>query len=287
MSFDEIDTLSLLQGNVSLLAKHKQEQERWAGQHEAEQAASELAAAEHWAMHRRTLTADQKDAIACYLKDSVPISLLPDNFDGKAPFQTCAVVSNSGALHQHTYGSEIDDHGFSRLESMKDDTLYVWTDQDEPVSKARDNSPNPDNVYELESDAWQAAEAAINDIYSGRWFELDGAVSMDATTGFMGMLTALSNCESVDAYEMTDSSYAAQSPYHYYDSPENGLNANQNSWHQTFSAEKDLWMRISTTSEDEVRSSGKATLRGFSQLNCQDVEDVVQVFLLQTARGPS
>lgn len=255
-----------------------------------------------------SLTLDQKQAIMCYLKEHVPIQLSPDQMAGHAPFPTCAVVSSSGAMNLHSYGSDIDSHaavmrfndapvsgyeltvgnketlrvvnqdGFDRLSSVNSATLYVWTGETGDSSQVITRNPDA-QAYDLPPDASGHAQAALEEIYSGRWFNMGTlpGQSMTPTTGFMGMLVALNVCDTVDAYEMTMSSSSSSVPFHYYASGENGINADDNSWHKTFEAENDLWTRIASNSEDEILSSGKASLQGFSGLDCDGVEAVEQV----------
>lgn len=77
------------------------------------------------------------------------------------------------------------------------------------------------------------------------------------TTGGVAMLSALSICDNVSAFEMIPSAYATGAPYHYYDQ----TNSN---WHPSFQEEHDLWRRLSSTSEDDIYATGVATFAGLS-----------------------
>lgn len=256
----------------------------------------------------------ERDEIICYLKEHVSVNLEPNNLEGFAPFPKCAVVSSSGAMLGHKYGKEIDNHtsifrfnnakigseyedhvgkgetvrvfsqnGLDRIvESgqLNNETLYVYlaTNAHDPDTsyKARAQSSH---VFALGGghDMMALAADALSEIYSGRWFTMGTfpGKSMRPTTGFFGMLVALATCDTIDAYEMTPSPTASRYPFHYYSSEENNLHADQNTVHKTFLAEKDLWMRLSTTPDATVLSSGKASLPGFSQVSCRDRKSVV------------
>lgn len=257
--------------------------------------------------HMHKTFSQETQEILCYLKEHVKVDLDPNNLKGFAPFPKCAVVSNSGVMLAHQYGKEIDSHdavfrfnnapigpeyqdyvgksetvrvfdhsGFDRITEsgqLNNETLYVYVaNADGPPDTADKARAQSDNVFELIGgpDVMTSASAALSEIYSGRWFtmgEIQGK-SMEPTSGFLGMLVALTTCDTIDAYEMTPSTIASSYPFHYYSSLENGMNADQNSWHKTFQAEKDLWMRLSKTPDATVLSSGKSSLPGFSQVSC-------------------
>jgi len=108
----------------------------------------------------------------------------------------------------------------------------------------------------------------LRSIYDAHWF--DGVVSFNPTTGGIGMLIALSECDEVQAYGMAATPAASTAPYHYYkeDEPPRPLNADENSWHKTFNAEKDLWRRLAQNSASEIDKTDIAVLPGFSQVHC-------------------
>lgn len=96
-------------------------------------------------------------------------------------------------------------------------------------------------------------------------------VKPHVSSGFHGMLTALSNCGSVDGYEITPSKAATESPYSYYSNwqDEKGA-ANKNTWHGYFKAEHELWSLVSTTPESEIASTGKSSYTCFDAVVCDN-----------------
>jgi hypothetical protein len=100
--------------------------------------------------------------------------------------------------------------------------------------------------------------------------------ALELTTGFDGMLLALSNCERVDAFEMTPSDVASKCGGYAYDD-EDGLypgQADENLWHGYFNAEHDLWARLSVD-VGLRRKIGKIVLPGFSAVRCEDPPPVL------------
>lgn len=94
--------------------------------------------------------------------------------------------------------------------------------------------------------------------------------SYSPTSGALGMMLALTVCDEVYAFGMADTPNAELAPYHYYDK-HIGKRADQNSWHKTFSAEKDLWRRLATNADDQIDATEVAYIPGFSQAKCEGV----------------
>eukprot|EP00971_Amphidinium_carterae_P201971 4007411-Amphidinium_carterae.1 len=117
---------------------------------------------------------------------------------------------------------------------------------------------------------WQPSDIAVrvlNRLYPNKLGVYHATVDTP-TTGFVGMLVALSYCAVVDTYQMTPSKDASRSMYHYYNRMP--LPANENAYHSFFKAEHDLWARLSQTPLSEVHNTGKTRTKGFSTIECQD-----------------
>mmetsp|Transcript_65326 Transcript_65326/g.156159 ORF Transcript_65326/g.156159 Transcript_65326/m.156159 type:complete len:382 (-) Transcript_65326:113-1258(-) len=112
---------------------------------------------------------------------------------------------------------------------------------------------------------------ALRYIYSNAWFEEQG-VSYMPTTGGVGMLMALSLCDEVRAFGMAESERARSAPYHYYDGE--GTVASTQNFHKSFTAEKELWRRLSVSQLADIDASDVATIPGFSQYNCANFASV-------------
>lgn len=92
------------------------------------------------------------------------------------------------------------------------------------------------------------------------------------TTGAIGMLVALSQCDEVIAYGMGDSVNSAEAAYHYYEQPTDdkqqaGIEKTRR-WHNSFDSEKDLWRRLATNGQYEINNEDKIVIPGFSQVSC-------------------
>mmetsp|Transcript_24778 Transcript_24778/g.57205 ORF Transcript_24778/g.57205 Transcript_24778/m.57205 type:complete len:115 (+) Transcript_24778:30-374(+) len=95
------------------------------------------------------------------------------------------------------------------------------------------------------------------------------------TTGMLGMLVCLSFCKEVIAYGMAETPRAWLSAHHWYQNPSHWyVNPNvpkepfdARNFHNSFSAEKDLWRRLAVDLQELDRTE-VVTLPGFSQLHC-------------------
>lgn len=124
----------------------------------------------------------------------------------------------------------------------------------------------------LHKSLMESVEQTLREIYHVKWFHGDG-VSFKPTTGSIGMLTAMATCDEVSAFGMAATPSSAHAPYHYYPDPEYGgsepdSNANENNWHKSFNAEKDLWRRIAKNPATEIDATDIAVIPGFTQFQC-------------------
>jgi len=205
-------------------------------------------------------------ALSCALKefsrDSFEfVEALPPNTD-------CAVVSSSGGLLKHSFGEEIDNHSFvirfndapvrnfSSYVGTKTNYRHGWHCVPEEGEEGTCDRPTrlPESPPEISE-----AMSTLFPHHDGQ----SPASTDQLTSGFSGMLIALSNCASVDAYEITPSHAAIESSstYSYYHAVGR---ADSNSWHGLMRAEHHLWSFLS----DDDCSGGRAHFRGFQELDC-------------------
>mmetsp|Transcript_34506 Transcript_34506/g.78770 ORF Transcript_34506/g.78770 Transcript_34506/m.78770 type:complete len:751 (-) Transcript_34506:101-2353(-) len=239
------------------------------------------------------------------------------------PRKTCAVISSSGVLQAHKYGTDIDGadivirfndaptkgfesnvgrkdvvrlmnnlfasqllHNRSKVTLEEHITYVVFPISEQEIAdtaKVQRMYPNID-IFSADMGLQREATIALRKLYPSSWFQLrqSGSAWM-ATTGAAGMLIALSVCDEVKAYGMASSTIEHKYPYHYYDrafafqKSHSAMlpwdwHADENFFHKTFSAEKDLWKRVSSTSSDEVDSTTISIVQGFNQLQCTQEE---------------
>mmetsp|Transcript_94768 Transcript_94768/g.148224 ORF Transcript_94768/g.148224 Transcript_94768/m.148224 type:complete len:326 (-) Transcript_94768:77-1054(-) len=226
----------------------------------------------------------------CYLKSSFQrfykVTPTPQILVG-AGGKTCALVSNSGALLARKAGIDIDAHDIvfrfntAPTQGFED---YVGNKTDYRVG-GRFPKPCEHKVCQT----FPTGEAFTNHRSYARISHLRHLLRHNAfalsnqteglTSGFHGMLHALSVCGSVDAYEITPSKVASKYPYHYWERGENtedrkhgrndsGDRADKNLWHGYADVEHELWRWLSTSSEASIAETGKASFPSFSSLNC-------------------
>jgi hypothetical protein len=167
------------------------------------------------------------------------------------PHRALHGVAKNYHLQAHTLFGLLDDgHGLKSLQDFK--SIY-------PTLQIR----------KLEKTLLDAFQGTLRGIYDAHWFH-GSAVSFNPTTGAVGMLIAMTECDQVRAFGMAATPASNVAPYHYYaeDDPPSHLEANENSWHKTFRAEKDLWRRIAQNAAQEIDSTDIAVIPGFSQLQC-------------------
>jgi len=105
----------------------------------------------------------------------------------------------------------------------------------------------------------------LRHIYSDEWFREQGRSYM-LTTGGVGMALALSLCDTVLAYGMAESEGAKNAPYHYYDNE--GTTASTQDYHRSFTAEKDLWRRLSVSQVADIDANDVAEIPGLNHYDC-------------------
>jgi len=241
----------------------------------------------------RPLSGERLSAF-CYLKSSfqrfykvTPNATTPQILVG-AGSKTCALVSNSGALLARTDGIDIDAHdivfrfnmaptnGFESNVGYKTTFRlggYFPPDCDKKVCK---NFP--------EGEVWRQipSKAKIANIRALMHRQIRPALknqSQSLSSGFHGMLHALSTCGSVDAYELAPSKDAGKYPYHYWEQGgqtddakhhrhSSGNRADKNDWHAYAGVEHELWKWLSTSSEASIELTGKATFPSFDSVTC-------------------
>mmetsp|Transcript_9346 Transcript_9346/g.21600 ORF Transcript_9346/g.21600 Transcript_9346/m.21600 type:complete len:455 (+) Transcript_9346:43-1407(+) len=231
----------------------------------------------------RDALSDEQQSLVCYLKQE-----LEEGFSQLKIFnalraaqdmasKTCAVVSSSGALLNHTYGEEISAHDiilrfnsattvhYEKYVGNRTDIRVQWT------STPFQNGPAVYDISEAEWHMFWPSVAVLHHLYPTNLGQVKN--KLDPTTGFYGMLLALANCKRVDSYEMYPSKNNSGANYHYFGKPPSRVQlsswrANSSIDHSDFAAEHDLWARLSLTSHDEVSRSGKTEMIGFKDVVC-------------------
>jgi len=214
---------------------------------------------------------------------------------------SCAVVSNSGVMLHHNYGQEIDGadlvfrfndailgSNLSAYVGMRDDVRILNHLTGENMV-ANPEQLQPDVLYvfmraHMQGGAKYAALAEsqpksqtailfglptvdnlskqiVSSAASGAAF--DGVI----TTGFYGMVLAMSVCDSIRAYGFVVSDNSADAPFHYYGSLKTGsANSNPAPKHGSAMLEKKFWRQAA--SNQDSASSDVALVSGFSQVQC-------------------
>jgi len=139
------------------------------------------------------------------------------------------------------------------------------------LSRLRHRYPST-SIQLLSPALLKSVEKTLRSIYDPSWFEADG-YSFSPTTGAVGILSAMARCDEVIAYGMAATPAAGNSPYHYYKEDDayykrSLQKADENTWHKSFKAEKDLWRRIARNSPGEIDNTEIAIIPGFSQIKC-------------------
>lgn len=248
----------------------------------------------------------EQSAVLCFLKerlaDFYTLDPVPEEFRHGAP--SCAAVSSSGAQLRHAgQGREIDAHGvvlrfndaqtkgFEDIVGNRTTFRFGWnTCNAAGVCKtpsALSDAPAlwPNRFYQsYPADVRRAHEEALKTLYghppglgpaekspTAQSKVAERATDDDPTTGFYGMLTLLTHCAEVDAYEMAPSDAAGASPYSYYGAGEAGQALHPPfPKHGYYVAEHDLWSRLSTLSDEARRAFGRTRYPGFSRLACSE-----------------
>jgi hypothetical protein len=236
------------------------------------------------------LSREQHDVL-CFLKDRlsqfytldpVPPPLAP------GARASCAVVGSSGAQLAHKgQGADIDRHGviirfndaptkgFEEVVGHCTTFRFGWNTCDErgtcKTESAIHDAPAlwPKEFFHSYPEfVRRPHEAALRELF-GIPPSLSSGGDDDPTTGFYGMLLALSHCEEVDAYEMAPSDSAGRSKYKYYEEGTVGQALHPPfSLHGFYEAEHDLWARLSVLGEGPRRRAGRTRYPGFRHLSC-------------------
>mmetsp|Transcript_53913 Transcript_53913/g.125977 ORF Transcript_53913/g.125977 Transcript_53913/m.125977 type:complete len:337 (+) Transcript_53913:44-1054(+) len=230
---------------------------------------------------------------------------VPSGFLPKA--ERCAVVSNSGVLLNYKYGREIDaadlvfrfndaEVGGSVRDNVgtRDDVRVLNRMLGDSVSDAAFNFTDGTKYLlirhrEAELQPWLAKAAAHQGqvlVGTGKAEEIaaeilhsspfDIATRMlpggsgdygNPTTGFLGLLLAMSMCDEVHAYGFAQTKAARHSPFHYYGSLKEVSGSQQFIHvgnHPLESVEKQVFARFDNT---HVAKSDKFVIPGYGQLS--------------------
>lgn len=238
--------------------------------------------------HSLPMPFGEKQDILCFLKqrleDYYELDPTPQCLQA-ARRPSCAVVSNSGAMLERRLGPEIDGHGvvfrfndgptagFEEHVGSKTTFRFGWNTCNAAghckTSGALSDAPAiwPSAFAGFYPKAVkQAHQDVMAELYRGA--RPTGEDPHNPTTGFYGMLLALSHCAEVDAYEMAPSDAAANAQYSYYRPGSPGGAVAPPSQHGLFDEEHDLWARLSLAGGDVRRHEGKTSYRGFQEISC-------------------
>jgi len=239
---------------------------------------------------------DEQRHIMCFLQqtfaaDMRQIGVIPRHVL-EAGAKSCAVVSSSGAILDHAYGAEIDAHdlvirfndaptkGYEAAVGSSTGLRFGWHlgkfEKDDSSFDYSDRMPHPTH---------DQLSAAVTRLYPDFLGFKGKSATSHPTTGFRGMLLALANCGTVDAYEMAPSRAALRAKYSYYSGQERHADGQGNSWHATFQAEHDLWRRLSLTGLDEVQASGKSSYIGWRHTQCNETTAPLPAFRAAAVAG--
>jgi hypothetical protein len=222
----------------------------------------------------------------------------------RSKWRTCAVVSNSGVMKKHTLGSDIDaadlvirfndapTAGYTKIVGSKEGVRFINGAQANYITLYSTNrtvnasngisyavvpmtsAPNLHSLrrrfsdvewFQIDRSVQKSFFTLLEEIYwSDRFVFHEGGRTI-ATSGAMGMLTALSMCDEVRAYGMASSPSEYGAYYHYYDT---GGNAYKNYFHKAFNIEKDLWRRLATNPPKDIDKTDVVVIPGFSRAKC-------------------
>ena len=220
----------------------------------------------------------QRQNIYCYLKQKFYASSKINALSSRLGNRTCALVSTSGALLARESGKEIDAHDV--VFRFHNSPTGYWSKN--VGSRTDYNLVGTHTGMDVEQGSSHMGQIYVQDKVKEVFAELyPNRMGMhkvpiwgvhDPTTGSKGVLIALANCKSIDAYQMSPSKDAHQYPYHYYDVPDgkSNIKADDNDFHGMSKAEHDLWRRISTSAKSDHEYSGKTTYPGFSTVACPE-----------------
>jgi len=112
---------------------------------------------------------------------------------------------------------------------------------------------------------------ALHAIYTDDWFHAGRYPGLYSrpTCGSVGFIFALHICDEVHGYGFAQTPNAKKASHHYFGVDElNNIDAGDNSDHQSFDAEKDLWRQVATNSKQSVDETDKVVVPGFSRVAC-------------------
>lgn len=268
----------------------------------------------HWKKHGEWTWMERWD-LMCYLKRKLQSSFRSklSPLGGAVPFGTalhdkkCAVVSSSGALLDHEYGSAIDSAdvvfrlndapltGFEKYVGSRETVRVAFRASDFlgdlPAVDKQDLKPDvsylvptpgrklerrllqefpKSRFYGFPYSLYQEVGKVLGEIYSDRWLNMSQAEHEIVTTGCVGMFFAISFCRKVESFEMVPSAiaYHENTSYNYYGKHPAGAKASDNAIHAFFGAEHDLWRRLSENRSTDSFKTGRAVINGFDALDC-------------------
>jgi hypothetical protein len=236
------------------------------------------------------LLEEQQMALLCHLKEAAGSRFLTEPPLPMA--ESCAVVSHSGGLLYREMGREVDSHervirfnenhvnGYEKHVGVKTDVrfsgvMHGMKDNeigDLIVRRVCDRDPCVNesgrpvqHIQGPTANKDPALGKIMAKLYPSRAGQNE-TPALDLTSGFTGMLIALSSCRAVHGFEMTPSDLALKCGHYAYDAGYQ-LGTDENSWHGYFSAEHDLWARLSV--DDGLRcKEGRIVIPGFSAVKC-------------------
>mmetsp|Transcript_46429 Transcript_46429/g.110631 ORF Transcript_46429/g.110631 Transcript_46429/m.110631 type:complete len:597 (+) Transcript_46429:111-1901(+) len=211
--------------------------------------------------------------------------------------RSCAVVSSSGTILKHHYGADIDSaelvFRFNDAEIGGEFEKYAGSRVDVRIMNRmngnqiwiRNATTAPGVTYVLsrhtaieEDSLLNATERAGMLLGTGKAEKVAmdmlhkafaKSINGNPTTGFIGMLLAMSVCDEVRAYGFPMTPGAKDAPFHYYGWYNVGRSDRNFDHGEVAAFEKNFWHNLAVNSN--VDESDVAILPGFSQLNCSAV----------------
>mmetsp|Transcript_27020 Transcript_27020/g.62417 ORF Transcript_27020/g.62417 Transcript_27020/m.62417 type:complete len:311 (+) Transcript_27020:87-1019(+) len=235
------------------------------------------------------------------------LAAVPDHAavaDRLAHAHTCAVVSNSGVLLAHSHGRKIDDADvvfrfndaplggdFAEAVGYRDDIRIVNNKVGTSISLLQSQSHALDkgalyllNRFAANLDNETLAE--FNSTYPGALFSAGDAHLMHeeaheilahvfghsstngvTTTGFEGVILAMSICDEVHAYGFPDTSSSKSAPFHYFGDLTGSASENKERKHAAVAALEKKFYRM-VASNSDIDATDTVVIPGFNGLSC-------------------
>lgn len=231
--------------------------------------------------------------------------------------KSCAIVSSSGVMLKFNLGAEIDKHDYViRLNNAPIQNYSNYVGQKISIRFGHKGAPyhgEPpeyhinEQYYKCKTLNWFRGKYEIRrsqyDAFVGGFPDLqvvpyhcESYVVMkllrnifpgmlgrriqgnaDPTSGASAIILALSSCEKVVLYGMTNTLYDDDISYHYY----GPFKKRHRTDHFSFDAEKDLWWRLSGTPVSEAIRQGWVTLPGLRSVSgCENVSSTPPLFVV-------